>query len=254
MYDPKDDMTSFTSYSNSWPAIVDAPVDVAAKVGFPTTPPPKIYFDTTALTTVHHTIDASPIYSKNKLTASDLNTIYQNATNLLGGEFCVVKVTGTNTANGIFENDGSVFTGKMILWINNGRNIVGDFVETSNTANLSVYIGGGSTTTPHFNNFNYARGYLYINSYSVNNFAFGGSGGNCEFDGGVYASESSSLFFHGSGTQTITWDPDVVQELANIGVFNNPNDTSGTPSSSLTEIVLDSNTTRIRPDILSTAL
>ena len=66
IYDPSDNMTSFSNFSNSWPAIVDVSVDVPAKVGLPTNPPPKIWFDTTVLASkVCHTIDASSGYYKN---------------------------------------------------------------------------------------------------------------------------------------------------------------------------------------------
>ncbi len=256
LYKPADHMGAFTNYSNAWPAISDISVDIPTRVGLPSDPPPPIYFDTSALTTVHHYIDASPIYSKNKITATDLNNIYNtHKSNLLGGKFVVIRVTGNNTASGIFENDGSIFTGKAILWVDNSRNLVGDFVETSSDASLSVYIKHGTTTTPHFNDFNYARGYFYLNDYNTaSNFAFGGTGGNCEIDGGVYAGPNTKLFFHGNGTQTVTFDPVVVSELAEIGIFNNPNDTSGSAATSATQIILDPAATRITPIILGQAM
>lgn len=249
-YAPTGGMGAFFNYNGST-AIQSGSVNVAEKVGLSPIAPPKIYFDTSYLTTVHHIIDASPIYSKNRVTATDLNNLYEtHKNNLLNGEFLVVKVTGKNTANGIFVNDGSVFTGKMVLWVNDGDNVIGEFVETSTTANLSIYIDSGSSESPHFTDVGYHRGYIYINKYKSVDFAFGG-GGASEIAGGIYAGEKASLFLHGTGVRTVSYDAGVIRELANLGIFNNPDDSS---VSVVSTIVLDSNATRIRPELLSHVL
>ncbi len=254
-YDSFDNMSSFVNHTNIWGSISNATVDVATKVGLPKTPPPPIYFDTTLLASVsYQTIDAASNWGNGpKLSGGDLNAIYDaSAGNRLGNVFAVVRVINTNSASGIFDNDGTPFTGKMILWVDNARNIVGDYVETSTDANLTIYVGDGSGTTPHFNNFDYARGYIYLNDYSNENFSFGGNGGNCEIDGGVYSGPNTQLFFHGSGTQTISYDPGVISELAVLGIFNNPNDSSTSITAS--EIVLEPGATRIQPDMLGQAM
>jgi hypothetical protein len=255
LYEPVDNMDAFFNMNNpSWSSISNSSVDVAARVGFPTEPPPKIYFDTAALTVIHATIDAASNNGNGPgLTGESLNAIYAASSGSRINGFAVARVINTNTASGIFVNDGSVFTGKLILWVDDARNIVQDYVETSASANLSMYVKDGAGTTPHFNNFNYARGYIYLNDYNTaDNFAFGGNGGNCEIAGGIYANENTQLFFHGSGVQTITYDSDVITELAGTGVFNNPDGSSG--SSSFAEIKLQDGVSRISLDLLGDAL
>ncbi len=198
------------------------PVDVASKVGFSTEPDPEIFFNTAVLGTPHVTIDASTIYdASGQISATDLNNWYTaNSTSLLNNTFLVVRVINTTSAFGVFKSSSTLFNGKAILWIDNGRNLVGDFIETTTSANLTVYVDENSTTEPHMKNSNYIRGFLYVNN-APSKFYFYHDG---EFEGSVYASKNAKLKFDGGTyyTTTVTYNKDVINELALLGVFSDP--------------------------------
>ena len=253
-YKPHNDITSFIHYSNVWNSISNSVVSLPERIGMSSTPPPPIYFDTTVLNSVAYpVIDANAGQFNNnsgRLTGDSLNKYYAlSAGNRLNG-FAVLRVKNKASSGKIFYDDGSEFNGKMILWLDHSDNLY-QFVNTTTTANLTLYLNDGATET-HFTGFNYMRGYIYCNKYSGGtHLSFGGSD-NLEVVGGIYATENASIWLYGGGVKTVTYDPTVIAELATTGVFNNPNDTTGSGTSTNT-VVLDENYPHLEAELLSQA-
>ncbi len=216
----------FDDFSASSPSGVQAEetpkFSIPTALHLPLNADPAIYFDTTKLGTPHKIIPASGMY-----TAADLNTWYDSVAatgTLLNNTFLVVRISGTNTSFGIFGTSATKFRGKAVIWVDNARNIVGDMVETTSDANLSFYIKSASDNQDHFQNTPYLRGFIYVGSCSSDFFFEPGI--SSHFVGSVYGSAGARFQFNGGSTsgitQTISYNSDAINELAAIGVFNDP--------------------------------
>jgi hypothetical protein len=98
-------------------------------------------------------------------------------------------------------------------------------------------------------NSSYIRGFLYINNCTSNYFNFQHNG---RIVGSVYASPNGLLKFDGGSgvTTTIDYDSVVIAEIAETGVFTNPNESSSAGATTTRKIILDSNATKIGVELL----
>lgn len=237
----------FNSYSGG---SIAAKADIRSLLGFPEEPDPAVYFDTTKLGTPHRYINASAINTGNRITSTTLNSWYSadsTAGNLLGGTFMVVRVTGNCGANGIFANNGTPFKGKAIVWVDDGKNVKGDMIETSSSANFSMYIKNSATTDPYFGSSQYLRGFIYVHNSPSTDFVFQANNIS-HLVGSVYGSSNARFKFDGGpgATRRITYDSDVIDELDLLGIFTDPSNTTSQ------ELIITGD--RIGAEILSQAL
>jgi hypothetical protein len=224
-------------------------ISIKEALGFPNEPDPEIEFNTSVLN-VNKTVDAR---TTPYITADTLNNWYYNvySGSLQDDKFLIVRVKYTTSAYGIFKKDASKFSGKAIIWLDDGRNLGGDFVETTSGANLTVYCATNSTNENRFGSSPYVRGFFYLDN-APNQFVFMHNG---TIKGAVYATPNAKLKFDkpaGSGsTTTIRYDPEIIRELDSLGVFSPAGSSS---SEDNVPITLKPGKTRISAEVLGQAI
>jgi hypothetical protein len=228
--------------------------NIPEAIGLPKDGSPKVFFNTSKLT-INREVDASKC---GKLTADDLNSWYSQYSTALQNGFMVIHIKNYSSSYGIFKNTASKFNGKAILLLDDGRSIEGEMIETSSTANLTIYVENNTINNNMFMLNKYFRGMLYVNKCSNNYFVFwygnDPSGGNLDsdpnvpaiFDGIVYGSSQAKFKFDGNDGNTrfkriVKFNQAVVDELAPLGIFSDPaSSSSTTPTIKITKRNLSS--------------
>ncbi|ERP39082.1 hypothetical protein [Chitinivibrio alkaliphilus] len=159
------------------------------------------------------------------ITAEELNTEFAQR-ELWEDEFLVVHFDNISSGGMLIQSHGVEFDGKAIIIIN-GAAWQGIRLNTTSTANVAIYAEDYDGSSYAFHEPEYMRGFIYFNSVSDDNQqTFRARHPLSHYDGAIYAGKDAGTKFDGgwNAHQMVTFNPDVINELAAVGLFSDPDD------------------------------
>jgi len=130
---------------------------------------------------------------------------------------------GVGDGSSYFATGGSGFTGRLVILVEDVDLAVNtSFYESSSSGVTFLYLGSNKQIT-QLGGCSLFRGFIYNNSSKS------GSGSESSFivsadppmkiQGSVYCTNTGTYRMEGGGPLTIEWDPTVISEMSDLGVF-----------------------------------
>ncbi len=224
---------------------------VDKKVGVGSKPAPPIFFNPNVIdpNKIYKLYDA-PVWSAGQVGGTEMNSWYEDAdtTDMLWNDFLIIKFKGSNAGYYPFKDDGVAFKYKTILIVEDINPKFARFYESDmGTANTVMYLDNYKSTEALLRNVTNFRGFIYCNKTSQQYLSFTAIHDYIHIKGSIYFSDKSFSKFEGNGGDLleITFDQAVIDELAPLGVFTDPNDTTSSSGVKKLEITETNISTRL---------
>lgn len=217
-----------------------SPIDLHAQLGIEKELPPTLVVDLDKIRAHHGVINYSPgigslpgIAANSNLTGGDLNALYtSNSNKYYKDEWLILNITQGNGSQP-FNADTTgktAFTGKMILIVEEASIDMGtNLYNSSSSANTFIYIGSDEQII-NMGGSSLFRGFIYCNSTYVSDTSYAllmQSVPPLHVRGSIYCVNEGHFRLNGyPSSMTISYDDNVLDELADLDIFIDPNDTS----------------------------
>lgn len=217
-------------------------INIKQRLNLSNQPDPEISFNTSIIDTIYRTI-STQLWSANRFTASDLNSMYNTAESKdsLWRGFLVLKFSnsGGGGAYSPFQSGTSKFNKKLII-LNEDPNVrLSHFIETDTTDGIiGLYIHDYNVLTGILSTIDNFRGFIYIEQVSTGYLSIRpATGGSLNIKGSVYFSPLARSKFEGGGDPiTITFEKAVMDSLAVTDIFSGTTNTTTTNIDSIIQV------------------